>query len=210
MTDALTDFGDVTLLSVILKSNGGASSSGSNKVNCLVKRKVQPYIQSSGTLGSYAGSESIAWAALDMCIAEYGAGKALASIDADALYELEQTWLSRGDKISIKITSRTGFWSALQDVLRVGRAKPINSNGFITFVRDEAEPSENLPLFTPANMLPDSYGETYQFRSGGSDSNDYLIIEYKDKDKDYQNNEVNCILPGESSNSPKKVTLNLR
>lgn len=207
LVDANPNFGDVTLLAVILKSNGGSSSSGSNKVNILVKRKTQPYNQTTGLLDPLSANESIAWAALDMCVAEYGANKALTAIDADALYDLDQEWTARGDKISINIRNRKGFWQALQDVLRVGRAKPVNNNGFITFVRDEAEISANLPLFTPANMVPDSYGESYQFRSGGSDSNDYLIVEYKDEDKDYQANEVECILPGETSNTPKKITL---
>lgn len=201
------NFGDITLLAVILKSSGGVSSGGSNRINVLVERKTSAYNPSTESLDPVSANRSIAWAALDMCTADYGAKKPLSAIDVDKLLELDQLWTSRGDFIGIEINQRDGFWKILQDVLRAGRAKPVNNNGFITFVRDEQEISPNLPMFTPANMLPNSYSETVSYKSGGSDSNDYLIIEYQDEDKDYTTNEVDCILPSGTSLNPKKLVL---
>lgn len=201
------NFGDVTMLAVILKSSGGVSSGGSNRVNLLVQRKTSAYNPATQLLDAATANNSIAWAALDVLMSSYGGNKTLSQIDVDALYLIDQQLQSRGDTIGIEIKQRKSMWSILQEICRLGRFKPVNNNGYITFIRDEQNVNPNLPLFTPANMLPDSYSETVTYKSGGSDDNDYLIVEYQDKDKDYKTNEVECSIPTSTKLKPKKLVL---
>lgn len=91
------DYGNVTLLAIIMKATDNLSQRSSRLVNCIVTRKLNTWSPLSGWSPSVEPTRSIAWALADILKASYGANLKDNAIDLQALYDLDKVWSSRGD-----------------------------------------------------------------------------------------------------------------
>ena len=126
----------------------------SRMVNCIVTRKLPTWSLSSGWTGNVP-TRSIAWALADILKADYGARLSDKSIDLNALYQLDQTWTTRGDTFNAVFDSKLTVYEALSRTCKVGRAVPFIQGGIVRFVRDEPK-SIPVALFGPRNIVKNS------------------------------------------------------
>ena len=91
------DYGNVTLLAIIMKATDNLSQRSSRLVNCIVTRKLKTWSPLSGWSPSVEPTRSIAWALADILKASYGANLKDNAIDLQALYDLDRVWNARGD-----------------------------------------------------------------------------------------------------------------
>lgn len=79
------DYGNVTLLAIIMKATDNLSQRSSRLVNCIVTRKLNTWSPLSGWSPSVEPTRSIAWALADILKASYGANLKDNAIDLQAL-----------------------------------------------------------------------------------------------------------------------------
>lgn len=117
------DYGNVTLLAITMRATDNLSQRSSRMVNCIVTRKLPTWSPTSGW-SSPVVTRSIAWALADILKADYEAKLADKNIDLEALYNLDQTWNSRGDTFNAVFDSKLTVYEALSRCAKVGRAIP--------------------------------------------------------------------------------------
>lgn len=113
------NYGNVTLLAIVMKATDNLSQRASNLVNCVVTRKLKTWSPNSGWSG-LTPTRSIAWALADILKADYGAKLTDKSIDLNALYQLEQKWSVRGDTFNGVFDSKLTVYEALSRVAKGG------------------------------------------------------------------------------------------
>lgn len=123
------NYGNVTLLAVVMRATDNLSQRSSRMVNCIVTRKLRTWTPNHGWSAPQP-TRSIAWALADILKASYGAKLADKSIDLEALYALEQKWSARDDTFNAVFDSKLTVYEALSRVAKVGRA--------IAFIRAES------------------------------------------------------------------------
>ncbi len=212
-------YGNVTLIAMRMLATNQLSSATNNKINVICTRvlptwnpttgwSVLPtraapdWSPTNGWASSY-GVRSIAWALADCCRASYSAALPDARIDLQQLYQLDQTWSSRGDYFDAVYDTRTTFWQALTQIARAGRAKPYPQAGIYHFVRDQPQ-TMPVALFTPRSIVQSSFKTIYLMPT--EQTPDSVIVQYVDS-LTWLPATVLCQLPNASAIRPAILQL---
>ena len=169
------DYGNVTLLAVVMRATDNLSQRSSRMVNCIVTRKLKTWSPLSGWSPSPETTQSIAWALADILKADYGAKLQDKSIDLSALHELNKTWKNRGDTFNAVFDSKLTVYEAMSRCAKVGRAVPFIQGGIVRFVRDEPK-TVPVAMFGPRNIVKNSLSIQYIMPS--EDTADSVCVEY--------------------------------
>lgn len=196
------NYGNVTLLAVVMRATDNLSQRSSRMVNCIVTRKLQTWSPSGGW-SALTPTRSIAWALADILKADYGAKLADKSIDLEALYRLDQLWTARGDTFNAVYDSKLTVYEALSRTAKVGRAISFIQAGIVRFVRDEPK-TIPVALFGPRNIVKNSLSIQYVMPS--EDTADSVCVEYF-SERTWKTSEVTGTFEG--SNSDKTATVEL-
>lgn len=198
------NYGNVTLLAVIMKATNQLSSQNSRKINVIATRKLPVWNPVEGWSASAVPTRNPAWAFADVIRnAEYGRNLPTSRLNIDELYRLSGVWDTRGDTFNFVFDTTTQLWDALTKIAKVGRAMPIYQAGVIDIVRNEPQ-SLPVGMFQPQNIIANSFNSVYQFAD--VDTPDYVIIEYR-SDTSWQPDEVECVLPGGTQVNPARIQL---
>lgn len=197
------DYGNVTLLAIIMKATDNLSQRSSRLVNCIVTRKLKTWSPLSGWSSSVEPTRSIAWALADILKASYGANLKDNAIDLQALYDLDRVWNARGDTFNAVFDSKLTVYEALSRTAKVGRAVAFIQGGIVRFVRDEPK-TIPVALFGPRNIVKNSLSIQYLMPS--EDTADSVTVEYF-SEKTWKTSEVTGSF--EASSSDKIATVEL-
>lgn len=197
------DYGDVTMLAIIMRATDNLSQRSSRMVNCIVTRKLKTWSPLSGWSPSAEATQSIAWALADILKASYGANLADKSIDLEALHRLDQIWNSRGDTFNAVFDSKLTVYEALSRVAKVGRAISFIQGGIVRFVRDEPK-TIPVALFGPRNIMKNSLSIQYIMPS--EDTADSVCVEYF-SEKTWKTSEVTGTFEGATADKTATVEL---
>jgi hypothetical protein len=196
------DYGNVTLLAIIMRATDNLSQRSSRLVNCIVTRKIPIWSPTSGWTENVA-TRSIAWALADILKADYGAKLTDKAIDLDTLYQLDLKWSSRGDTFNAVFDSKLTVYEALSRVAKVGRAVPFIQGGVVRVVRDEPK-TVPVALFGPRNIVKNSLSIQYIMPS--EDTADSVCVEYF-SESTWKTSEVTGTFVGSSSDKTATVEL---
>lgn len=196
------NYGNVTLLAIVMKATDNLSQRASNLINCVVTRKLKTWSPNSGWSG-LTPTCSIAWALADILKADYGAKLTDKSIDLNALYQLEQKWSIRGDTFNGVFDSKLTVYEALSRVAKVGRAVAFIQGGIVRFVRDEPK-TIPVALFGPRNIVKNSLSIQYIMPS--EDTADSVCVQYF-SEKTWKTSEITGTFSGSASDKTATVEL---
>ena len=196
------NYGNVTLLAIVMKATDNLSQRASNLVNCVVTRKLKTWSPNSGWSG-LTPTRSIAWALADILKADYGAKLTDKSIDLNALYQLERKWSVRGDTFNGVFDSKLTVYEALSRVAKVGRAVAFIQGGIVRFVRDEPK-TIPVALFGPRNIVKNSLSIQYIMPS--EDTADSVCVQYF-SEKTWKTSEITGTFSGSASDKTATVEL---
>lgn len=194
-------FPDNTVIAMRAKATGQLTQASSRKVFVKGVAKLPTWSPAGGWTVPVA-TRSIAWAAADILMADYGRGAPAASIDFDRLYQLEQVWALRGDSFDASFDTRSTVAEALTACLKAGRAQWFQVAGLFSFARDEAVTIPSA-VFTPQNIVRGSVEVEYVMP--GDKTADHVIAKYFDTTV-FGWREVECKLDGSSSTKPASIT----
>lgn len=201
---APSNFGNCTMLAIIMKATNQLSSQSSHNVNVIGTRRLQTWDPVNGWSSTTSPQTNPAWAAADILRnADYGRNMVDSKYDIYKLYQLAQTFASRGDTFNYYYDQKIQLWSALQLCLRVGRTIPVYYAGLISFIRNEPQ---TIPrqMFQPDNMVQNSFSATYQFAE--VDTPDFVRIQFRNADT-WSDDSIDCILPGHTATKPSEIQL---
>ncbi len=196
------NYGNVTLLAVIMRATDNLSQRSSRMVNCIVTRKLQTWSPDGGW-STLTPTRSIAWALADILKANYGARLLDKSIDLPALYQLDQIWSKRGDTFNAVFDSKLTVYEALSRTAKVGRAISFIHSGIVRFVRDEPR-TIPVALFGSRNIVKNSLSIQYVMPS--EDTADSVCVEYF-SERTWKTSEVTGTFEGSSSDKTATVEL---
>ena len=172
-------FGQTTVIALKMRASNNLSMQASRRIYVISTRKLKTWHPVNGWSVSPVATRSIAWAIADACKATgYGMELADSRVNLTHLYNLDATWTARGDQFDGRFDSLSGWWEAVQQIARAGRAKAFQQGGIIHCVRDQAA---TLPvaLFCHRNILPSSMSIDYIMPD--SDTADGVTMEYFDE-----------------------------
>ena len=196
------NYGNVTLLAIVMKATNNLSQRASNLINCVVTRKLKTWSPNSGWSG-LTPTRSIAWALADILKADYGAKLTDKSIDLNVLYQLERKWSVRGDTFNGVFDSKLTVYEALSRVAKVGRAVAFIQDGIVRFVRDEPK-TIPVALFGPRNIVKNSLSIQYIMPS--EDTADSVCVQYF-SEKTWKTSEITGTFSGSASDKTATVEL---
>lgn len=196
------NYGNVTLLAVVMRATDNLSQRSSRMVNCIVTRKLRTWSPNGGW-SSPQPTRSIAWALADILKADYGARLTDNAIDLSALYQLNQIWSKRGDTFNAVFDSKLTVYEALSRTAKVGRAIAFIQGGIVRFVRDEPK-IVPVALFGPRNIVKNSLSIQYIMPS--EDTADSVCVEYF-SERTWKTSEVTGTFEGSSSDKTATVEL---
>ena len=182
-------YGNVTMLAVKMKATNNLNNNIARRINVLGTRILPVF---DGKKWEEKPTRSIAWAAADILTnKEYGRGLKMSRVNLQELMRLDAVWNGRRDYFDGFFNTETNIWDALTRCVEVGRTKPVYIAGVIDFVRNEPK---SLPtqMFTPENMLQDSFNIKYAFPKTGDA--DHVVVKYTDPIS-WDVSEVECALP---------------
>lgn len=172
-------FGQTTCIALKMRASNNLSMQASRRIYVTATRKLKSWHPDTGWTTTETATRSIAWAFADACRAVgYGMELADSRVNLSQLYALNTVWEARGDHFDGRFDSLSGWWEALQQIARAGRAKAFQQGGVIHCVRDQAA---TLPvaLFCHRNILPGSM--TVDYIMPDSDTADGVTMEYFDE-----------------------------
>lgn len=196
------NYGNVTLLAVVMRATDNLSQRSSRMVNCIVTRKLRTWSPNGGW-SSPQPTRSIAWALADILKADYGARLTDNAIDLSALYQLNQIWSKRGDTFNAVFDSKLTVYEALSRTAKVGRAIAFIQGGIVRFVRDEPK-TVPVALFGPRNIVKNSLSIQYVMPS--EDTADSVCVEYF-SERTWKTSEITGTFAGSSSDKTATVEL---
>lgn len=155
-------FAGKTVVALRMKATNSLSSMASRRIYCISTRKLLTWNSGTGWSATTSVTRSPAWALADACKATYGKALGDSRINLDQLEYLDGVWAGRGDYFDARFDTLSGWWDALQQIARAGRAKAFQMSGIVNFVRDQLA---SLPVvsFTNRNILPNSLVVDYEF-----------------------------------------------
>lgn len=167
----------VTHIEVRIRASEQLSGLSQRKLAAIVRRKLRTWSPVDGW-GTEVETRSIAWALADKWSSTvYGDGLPDSRMDLQTLYELDQVWAARQDRLDIIFDTRVDSASADATIAQCGRAACFWRNGVRTLARDQRQ---DLPVtaYTSRNMLPGSAG--IQYVQVTEETADGVIVEYFD------------------------------
>lgn len=201
---APTNYGNVTLVAIIMKATNQLSASASHQISIIATRKLKTWNPVDGWSATTVATTNPAWAAADILKnADYGRNLPDSTFNLQKLYTLSQTWNTRGDKFNYVFDTTQQLWTALQLCLKVGRTIPVYYAGLIEFIRNEPQ-AVPTAMFQPQNMTKGSFSTTYQFAE--VDTPNYVTITFVNETT-WLSDTVDCILPGDTPNIAATVDL---
>lgn len=192
----------ITYLAVKMRATDNLSMRSSRLVNCIVTRRLPVWSPNAGWSNPIA-TRSIAWAIADAVKSNYGANLTESRIDLQNLYQLDQTWSSRGDHFDAVFDQKITVWDALTRIARCGRAVPYMQSGIVRLVRDE---EKSLPVvqFTTENIVQGSF--KLQYVMPGEETADAVTVEFFNPTT-WKPDEVTVSLPSSTETNPATVNL---
>jgi sulfur carrier protein ThiS len=192
----------ITYLAVKMRATDNLSMRSSRLVNCIVTRRLSVWSPNAGWSNPTA-TRSIAWAFADAVKANYGANLTESRIDLQNLYQLDQTWSSRGDHFDAVFDQKITVWDALTRIARCGRAVPYMQSGVVRLVRDE---EKTLPVvqFTTENIVQGTF--KLQYVMPGEETADAVTVEFFNPTT-WKPDEVTVSLSGSTETNPATVNL---
>ncbi len=133
----------------------------------------------------------------------YGGGLPDRRIDIDAFVSLQATWTARGDTFDGVFDQRASIWSALSDVLRVGRSQPVMLGDVVSLFRDEKRLVPRA-VFTPRNIVRNSFSADYILAD--PDTPDAVTVQFMDERTWNPNATVTAALPGSTAATPATIS----
>lgn len=194
-------YGPYTLLEVKIKADTEYKTLNEKDINMVATRKL-PYWTGSAWHDP-AATRSIAWALADLYMNHYGGGQPASTLDVAKLLALDTVWAARGDYCDIRYDGASDVWTELENIARLGRAKPVYENGFLTFVREEAKESR-VALFSPLNIIKDSFKIAYEFNDPNGP--DGVKVMYRDADDDFEEGGYALSNPNATRNEEVSLT----
>lgn len=197
------DYGNVTLLAVVIKATNNLNSNTARRINVIGTRLIPTWDPVNGWSDPVKTSNP-AWVFADVIRnSDYSMGLATSRLNMSELYRLAQVWATRGDEFNGVFDTTQTLWAALQTVGMVGRATPVYYAGTIDLVRDEPKtiPSQ---IITPALIKKNTFKNSYKI--GTSQTPDVVEVEYFDRDT-WATDTVECYLPGSNRSNKTKIQL---
>lgn len=202
VTDTVNDFGNVTLLAVIVRATNNLNDRTQLKFNVVVTRRLPVYDH--GEFGDPEPSRSIVWAFVDVFRATYGARLADVFFDWDTLLELDELYTERNEFFDWIFRDPITVWEAARTIATVGRATPLLVGSMITMKRDA--PAEiPVTMFVPDNIKSGSFN--HQVKLWDIDEYDSLRIEYTEPATGYKQENILVTLPGGTTDHPKDLRI---
>ena len=152
------NYGDTTRLWVIMRASEQLSGLSARRLAVICTRKLP--IWNGLSWGAPQTTRSIAWALADIARSNYGGKLNNSQIDLNGLLALDAQWSARGDRFDAVFDNRITVWEALGRTVRAGRGRAYLQGGRVCFARDKLE-SVPIAMFSPANMLPNSFNIQY-------------------------------------------------
>lgn len=198
--------GDTTRIAILARSTKNLNGNTAQQFYVIATRKLPLFNTVTQTWGLPAATRSIAAAAAYVCYAQNGLARDDNEIDLMKLfYTLHPIWEARGDHFDGVFDTSTPGWTALQNILRVGRAEPLRMGRVITFNRDEPKEAYS-GAFSPANILPGSFNIDYL--NFDDNSVDALWISFFDA-RTWKQNTVFCALPDSTMDPDSAPTVDM-
>lgn len=186
---SVKNYGNCTMLAVRIKATNNLNSNIARRLNVLGTRILPVY---DGAAWSEQPTRNPAWALSDVLRnVDYGRNITDKKINLSELVRLAGVWQSRGDYCDGLFIDETTVFEALNKVAEVGRTKPIYYAGVIDFVRNEPKLLTQSYMFTPNNMLKDTFSVQYVYPKA-SDA-DYITVEYTDATS-WETKRVDCYI----------------
>jgi hypothetical protein len=182
---------DTYRIAIKARSTQNLNGDSAQKFYVIATRKLPLYDADTGTWSAPTATREIAPAAAYLCKATNGLRRADNQTDLDKLDYLDGIWQSRGDKFDGTFDDGGAAWTALQALLRVGRAEPLRVGRYITFNRDEPKAAPR-GYFSPANMLAGSFNVDHVMYD--ANSTDAVWVAYIDA-RSWTPQKVLCALP---------------
>jgi len=194
----------VTYLAIKIKANDRLSQQSASQINVTATRMLPVYDPGTGVWSAPQETQSIAWAAADICRnTDYAAALADYQYDLAWLATYDGVWTTRGDTFNFVFDSKQSIEAALRTVLRAGRAQPIRLGGMLGFVRDEPKTIRRA-VFTPRNVVKGSFQEKIVLFDDTSP--DSVRVQYV-SDNTWRTASVVCQAPGYSVDQPADLQL---
>lgn len=194
-----SNYGDVTIVSVKVKTTNSLVSTGLSKFNTVSTRVLPTY---NGATWTDLPTRNPAWAMADACRnSEYSLGIPDEEIDLDALVSYSTAFANRADYCDGLFEAKEVFWDALKKISKVGRAQPLSIAGAIGFVRDE---QKTVPkqVFTADNVVSESFSVEYlPFEDGTPNA---VELEYFDEEEWIWKTQTGTV-PGLGFDKPAKI-----
>lgn len=200
--DVEQNFGDVTLLAVIIRATSNLNNQTQQRFNVIATRKL-PIRESGGVWSEPTATRSIVWAFVDIFRSVYG-GRIFDDtfFDWDALEALEALYEGRDEHFDWVFRDAITVWEAARTVALVGRAAPLLVGSLITMKRDG--PLEvPVAMFNQENIVENTF--EWGIKLWDLDEYDSAAIEYTDPDTGYKQETVTAVLPGGTSDHPEDI-----
>jgi sulfur carrier protein ThiS len=183
----------VTHLEVRIRASEQLSGLSQRRIAVIARRRLRYWAPGFGWSTDTVETRSIAWALADKWTNPvYGDGLPDTRIDLQALYELDQVWANRQDRLDIIFDNRTDSLTADQTIAQCGRATVFRRNGVRTLSRDQ---QQDMPVaaFTTRNMLPGT--ASVRYAQVTEETPDGVVVEYFDN-RAWDWLDVMCPSPG--------------
>lgn len=188
-----------TRIAVRFRGSEDLGNRALSNFNVVCTRRLRTW-STGGGWAAPADSSSIAWGFAEIATANYGGKRADALLDLETLETFDAS-LPAGFECNGFIDTRMTVWDALKRVSHCAMASPIDPNGVLSIVRDIEQPTPTQ-MFNMRNIVR---GTFFIDRAHPTDETpDYVIAEFHNRDEDWRLDEVDCILPGGTSNLPKR------
>lgn len=193
-------FDGVTILAVRIRATNNLNDRTQNRINVIATRKLATY-QSDG-FTTLVPTRSPIWAFVDVFRAEYGGRVTESFFDWDALWDLENTLISRGEYFDWTFRDSITVWEAARVIARAVRSVPLVSGSLITIKRD-GPLTVPVAMFTPDNIVEGSL--RWDIKLWEVEEYDSIRAEYTDPDTGYKQETVLATLPSGTTDNPRDV-----
>jgi hypothetical protein len=191
-----------TRIAVRIRSSNEIGSRALTKFNVVAQRLLPTWSESGGWTTEVA-TNNPAWAAADVLRnTTYGGGRPDAYINLLDLEQLASDCDTLGYECNGVFDITRTIWDALQNIGDTCNARPIDEGGVYTLIQDK-EKTVPVQMFNMRNIKRGT------FRTEGQgfveETKDSVHVKFMDKNQDYRESTVKCVLPGGTDNRPLEV-----
>lgn len=195
------DYGDVTLLAMVIKATNNLNSESQNKINLVGTRKLP--IWNGTTWSANTATRSIVWAFCNVLRSSNGANLEDSKLDLPSLLTLDAVYSSRADTFDWTFDTETTRFKALSTIASAGRAKLIIYGNRFTMVRDAPQTVPDA-AFSPENIKPNSWSEKRRLQRDST--YDGIRVSYTDANTRREET-VDCLIGNDAGESLENITL---